>query len=507
MPRPNHVSIIDEIGMKKTMPATPEQFEWRVNKTLDDAPVVFLGLGPEPDKVPEWFDLPNDEIIFFLESQAFIDQVKDWEPRLPENFQRITPEEFTRDSAANAHVVRYLPVQRAFPTDFGPLTARITLGDKELPRLNKTVWIPTSDTDLLGRELAQAFRDAGYSVTMIDHVQLGKHPGNTLPEILQEGVPDLFLSVNFKGLDHFGLGYTILKEAGAEVAIWLVDNPFNLLTSVKALYWKNARLFVTDHTFIGPLINTGAKWVTHLPLGTSRELFETGGELPQHGHGLEDRLVFVGRSAFPDKDKFFAGLTVPADQMTTIKNHPHEKRYDFHWWTEQLKTLPPWPGNAIRQIGAGAEWAGKHWKKVCLESAGPIVIFGDTGWQALDNDRAEVRGPVDYYDHLPAIYRSASVTLNATGMQLPAGLTQRHFDVWCAGGFLITDANPGLQIFPDELVDPIRYTKPDEIRDLFLQYRQETETKQELRAAWRECILQDHTYANRVETILTALSL
>jgi len=105
------------------------------------------------------------------------------------------------------------------------------------------------------------------------------------------------------------------------------------------------------------------------------------------------------------------------------------------------------------------------------------------------------------------MYRSAAVTLNVTGMQLPAGLTQRHFDVWCAGGFLISDANPGLQIFPQELVEPIRYSRPDEIRALFTRFHPESDEKRELRNAWRKCILADHTYANRVAAIITGLDI
>ena len=39
-------------------------------------------------------------------------------------------------------------------------------------------------------------------------------------------------------------------------------------------------------------------------------------------------------------------------------------------------------------------------------------------------------------------------------------LTQRHFDVWAAGGFLLTDRTPGLDIFPRELVEPIVLRPP-----------------------------------------------
>lgn len=119
------------------MPAAPEHFECRANARLDEAPVVFLGLGPEPDKLGQWFDLPAGETIYFLEAPNFINQVDGWKNNIPANFEQITPEEFTIASSANAHVVRYLPSQKAFPSYFGPLTARLTLDDPPPARRKK----------------------------------------------------------------------------------------------------------------------------------------------------------------------------------------------------------------------------------------------------------------------------------------------------------------------------------------------------------------------------------
>ena len=488
--------------MQKSMPAAPASFEWLADPGTGEGPVIFLGLGPEPDNLPKWFDLPPDKSVFYLECQDFIGQVDGW--RVPPNFERLTPEEFATTATANARVARYLPAQRAFPSFFAPITARLTLGDTPMVRKAKTVWVPSTERDLLGRELRLAFKSVGYTVRFLDHDPLGKHPGTTLPELLKDGVPDLFFSINFKGLDHFGLGYAILQEAGVPVAVWMVDNPFNLLPAVKAHYWQEAHLFVTDHTFIGPLIETGAKRVAHLPLAASPKLFAQGGTLPDHGHGLADRLVFVGRSEFPDRDKFFAGETIPAELVDDVIEEKSSRR-DYFWWRDRLGDIPLWPGNAVRAIGAGAEFSGHHWKRACLEAAGPVTIFGDKGWLPLE--KADLRPFVDYYSHLPAIYREAACVLNVTGGQLPAGLTQRHFDVWCAGGFLLTDAHPGLNIFPEELAGPVRFTRPEGIRPLYERYRADTPEKRELAHAWRELILRDHTYVNRVEAVLTALSL
>jgi spore maturation protein CgeB len=506
VPRPRHISIRDELGLTKSMPADKSHFEWRAEHPSDEAPVIFLGLGPEPDKVPEWFGLPDDEPVFYLESPDFVEQVEGWLDRVPANFRPLAPEDCTGASLSRARVARYLPVQKAFPSFYGPLAARLALADRARPRLTRTVWLPAGDHALLVEELARAFTDAGWRVVRMDHESLGKHPGKVLPDSLREGVPDLFFSVNFRGLDPFGLGQAILREAGVKVAVWMVDNPFNLLTGVKTGAWRELNLFVTDHSFIGPLIENGARRVTHLPLAASPALFESGGTLPDHARDIEGRLIFVGRSRFPDRDKFFAGETVPEDAADLVAGAAGPTRFDYHWWRDRLGIGTLWPGNRVRAVGAGAEFASNVWKRRCLNAAGRIAVFGDDGWRDLDNPDADVRPVVDYYAHLPALYRAAGVVLNITGMQLPAGLNQRNFDVWCAGGFLLTDIHPGLGIFPDELVDPIAYSRPGDIHDMVIRHREETPEKRALRRAWRECILRDHTYRNRVETIFRAMN-
>ena len=500
--RPTRTRIINELGNPQTLPDDIGQFE-----IVPGGPeTIFLGLGPQPGNLPRLF--PDIKTARFVESPDMEHQTDRWDDTIPAGFMRMEPEEFSTELAAVSTIIRYRPNLKAFPTFWGPLTGRTALGKTPPAVKSKTVWLPLGEDDLLGKELTIAFEAKGYKVRSVDREMLERSPGTELPKLLKQETPELFFSVNFKGLEPFGLGHNILREAGVKVAIWLVDNPFNLLTSVKSGYWKDAKLFVTDHSFIKPLIDTGAKWVTHLPLAACPELFGKDGTLPAEAHGIEDKLVFVGRSEFPKKDKFFAGLTpdqwMLAEAVVLLENG---ERPDFHWWQRQI-SAQLWPGNEVRTVGIGAEVAGYTWRVRCLDSAGSdSVIFGDDKWGQIDDITAEIRPLLDYYTTLPFVYRTASVSLNVTGMQLPAGLTQRHFDVWCAGGFLVTDANPGLKIFPDDLTGPVSFSKPGEIPERFARFQQETDEKSGLRKAWQELILRDHTYHNRAATVLKTLGL
>ena len=508
MPRPRHPVVVDETGLTKSMPAAREQFERHVHGRPDEAPVVFLGLGPEPENLSAWFELNGTGTVYYLESQNFADQMSNgWEARVPDNFERIEPERFTCAMAGACQVIRYLPVQRAFPSFYTPLAARLALATCSPGEPRRAVWLPGTEADLLMGELESAFAGAGFAVDRPDPEPLERSPGSALPPRLQEYVPALFFSVNLKGLDPFGLGYRLLRETGCRVAVWLVDNPLHQLTSMKSDFWRGADLLVTDASFIPLLRDLGARHVHHLPLGASPELL-AGGCLPEHGAGLEGRPVYVGRSSFPDRDKYFAGLAPDQGLLAqALAMLERGQRPDYHWWHRQLGDAPLWPGNAVRAVGCGAEAAGRAWKEMCLAGLGAdLVIFGDQGWQE-NLGAADLRGVVDYYAHLPAVYRAAGCVVNVTSMQLPAGLTQRHFDVWGAGGFLVSDSHAGLDIFPPELVRAVTFDRPSDLPGMVRRFAGGSAHKRELAQAWQGEILANHTYAARVKAVLAALDM
>ncbi len=503
MTRPERAQIVNELGKKQTLPSDKGQFEC-MGMGVE---TVFLGLGPEPEKLLEWF--PSVRTPLYVECPEFEKQMgENWKKRVPEQFWPMPAEAFTPAFAKTARVFRYRPALKAFPSFWGPLAAKLSRAHWRECGIERQVWLPTTENDLLGDELAIAFGDEGYAAFRPAPFKAANAPGTYLPDLLQTAVPELFFSVNFKGLDPFGLGFNLLREAGARVAVWLVDNPFNLLTSVKSGYWKEVELFITDSSFMLPLRELGAKNVHYLPLAASPQLFQKNGKLPEFAKGIGDRLVFVGRSEFPDKQKYYAGLKLDRQHWDEARQMLVDgKRPDFHWWQEQTGVSALWPGNDVRLPGLGAEESGRTWRTMCLKASPNLTVFGDDGWKDILGPGTDVRPVVDYYGALPAIYREAGMCLNMTSPQLPAGLTQRHFDVWCAGGFLMTDDTPGLDLFPDELVRPIVFSSADDISAKHDELMANDRFRTELQTAWQTHILREHAYENRVKLVLEGVGL
>jgi hypothetical protein len=384
--------------------------------------------------------------------------------------------------------------------------------------------LPDNGTSLLRRELEAAFAGAGWRVLRLSPEALAPEPlarALSLPpgRSVLPGMPELVFSVNFQGLDKRGENYALLKARGVPVAVWCVDNPWNLVSGLRTEFWKDLQLFVTDPGFIPDLEAHGARQVRFLPLATDPALFtpDPAAPDPASGDGARDKgpLVFVGRSAFPDKERFFLGQSVPEELLHEALTRLRDgQRSDFFWWLEKMHPengdARLWPGSAARRASLGAEQCSQAWRAACLRAAAPLglTVYGDAGWEKLlppgpaGKKAPELRPPLDYYSGLARVYGAAPLSLNVTSLLLPQGLTQRHFDVWAAGGFLLSDATPGLALFPDELTAPMRFTAARDIPALATALLKDRPFRRDLSRRWREHILAEHSYARRIKTVL-----
>ncbi|MBG3876301.1 glycosyltransferase [Desulfovibrio oxamicus] len=572
-------SLPDNILPDGSLPATFDVLPPCWQRVDAPADVVVLGLGPNPATAQRAVDgalarlretdtrsgKHSAPTVHVIECPAFIHYMEEatrgaWRTAIPAGWTLTAPDDFPPDRLARALVVVYREAERLFPTFWGPL-----LGAARAVRMapalalppegmaghagphsarSRIVLLPGTEGSLLLPELESALAAEGLTPRRADPDTLHAD----LPRLLADQRPELFLSVNLQGLDAWGERFHLLRACGVDVAVWCVDNPFHLLSALRGPWWRGALLCVTDASFIPLLRAHGAQRVLHLPLATGPEFFgpHPSGEgraagAPQPspaGMPPLNPVVFVGRSAFPGKRSFFAGQHIaPAllDEALALLDTPGLRpdvhyRPDFHWWTARLGLTQLWPGNAVREAGLGAEECALARRVRCLNAAAPLglTVFGDDGWQPLLAQGTDLRPPVDYYATLPAVYRAARWSLNITSLLLPAGLTQRHFDVWAAGGFCITDDTPGLDIFPEELRREIAFSPAGSggtgtanpaapvappggeapgLIALLHRLEGDAALRADLATAWRGHILSHHTYRHRVRTLCKALGL
>ncbi|MDR2826054.1 MAG: glycosyltransferase [Deltaproteobacteria bacterium] len=379
-------------------------------------------------------------------------------------------------------------------------------------------------------------RELGFSVSRVPVAAL-RDPDSAayLPRLLEAKL-GLLLSVNLQGLLPGGPVSKMLAQAAARddltVLVWFVDNPWHVLSGMRDPSWKSFTLAVTDQTFVEPLRLAGAQRVLHLPLAASPQLAaKISGQGSGHddGHGQTNtflgvplrEVVFAGRTAFPGKEVFFEGLTLPSDLLAEAEQLSLEgSRPDFSWWVNKLKLEPVdfWPGKKARLPGFGAAQSNTIWREQRLKAVvdqhtktGGLTLFGDSAWErgaqvqnGLRNSAPglDLREPFDYYASAHSLYAQAAFSLNLNSLLLGAGLTQRIFDIWLARGFCLTDNSPGLNIFPEELTAPVTFNTPEELVELIARFKGNPRKKQELTRAWQEHILREHSYTVRLGKLL-----
>ncbi len=507
--RPRRIQVLDQFGRRKSLPADPEQYlSLHAGDGADNSGVLLLGIGPDPTVVADMLRERGD--VAYLECPEMQRQVPSGHrAALPACWRAVTLHDLDDPALISRTILFYGPGLTLFPNFWSPILARIALRRLPPPTAQdkSVVWLPASEHRLLARELTRAFTSQGLTVRLVPE---SMSPRETLGRLKEER-PELFFSVNFQGLDPLGQNHELLRHVEVQVCVWCVDNPFHLLTGLRSDYWKQCRLFVTDDWFIPRLLDHGATEVFHLPLAAAEHFLhqETPAQPARGWSDLSRRMVFVGRSAFPGKEQFFAGCVIPEDLKPTATAFMAQGgRPDFSWWWQQLRFPALWPGQAVRQVGFAAEQYSCHRRAAYLQAAGRtgnLTVFGDAGWNDLLPEGSDVRPEVDYYGPLAQIYRQARFSLNLTSLLLPHGLTQRNFDVWAAGGFLLTDHTPGLAIFDPKLAQEVTFTTPASLHALTRRLDNDPALTNDLGRAWLNHILKKHLYVHRVAEVLEAV--
>jgi hypothetical protein len=501
MSRPSRTRALDELGRWMTLPAGPETFL----RLGTGASLLFLGLGPDIS-VAAALASGAGTVLYFERPGFEASMGTEWVSSIPGKWQKISPDDDIPHLDRGTTVLLYAPNLKLEPSFWAPLWARCKLllagVAQAKPGSAKEVWLPGNERDLLLHELENAFRGRGFVPRRV--------PAPDIGQLLLDGThgaPALVLSINFRGLDPLGGTYHLLRKAGVPVAVWCVDNPFHLLSGLRSSFWRQCPLMVSDSWFVDQLRAQGASRVRYLPLATDPALFRPRED--HHWAELGSKAVFVGRSRFPGKERFFAGCAVPslleADAQAMLRAGA---RSDFGWWLDRLGPVEVWPetgSGGMRRVGFCAEESTRAWRSMVLGAvaeAAPLTVVGDAEWSALLPPAAGLLPEVDYYGSLTHIYEHAGVSLNLTSLLLPRGLNQRHFDVWAAGGFLLTDQTPGLSLFPARLTRHVAFASPAEAVSMTARFLRDPAARLDISLLWRDEILKHHTYASRVDEIL-----
>ncbi|RJP79183.1 MAG: hypothetical protein C4524_05655 [Candidatus Zixiibacteriota bacterium] len=336
------------------------------------------------------------------------------------------------------------------------------------------------------------------------------------------------ITVNHLGFDREGMLTGFLARLRLPTLVWYVDSPRYILRNPAANASPWVGTFVWDPSYLPWMQAQGFDRAHYLPLGVDPATFAVAAR----NAGRDDTLVFVGDSMAATTAKAWGKLPPElTGQLADTGSAAAKAAQHFGVLAGNggFRT-PPW--EVLRQtVAECGEISGlteeasldlesflaleatrnrrvEFMRRLAAEADLPLAIHGDQGWKAALNGkgegRVELRGEADYYGGLPGLYAQAGAVLNLTGMQMPAALNQRCYDVPAAGGFLLTDDQPALAEQFEPGREAVTFASPDELADKWRYYRSHPAEREQIVRRGRERALKQHTYRHRLGEMLEA---
>ena len=349
-----------------------------------------------------------------------------------------------------------------------------------------------------------AAQTLGWEVQSVPVLMEGTLPRETIKHLLETLVnfrPDFILSINLSGMDEGGLFARLFEDLEIPHVTWFVDDPRTILMDRTCYATPFTVALTWEPAYKDYLSNLGFACVTSLPLAADLTLFNAEPldrpDLPPAFVG-NSMIEFAERereavAQYPElytaidiafrnggitRETFAKGLETILPKTLTATLTPDQKRHaEIYCFVEGTARL-------------------RHHLIQKLKPEG-LVVRGDTYWTRITT---QAGGPVNYFHDLPDFYRHCTINLNATSIQMATTVNQRVFDCPAAGGFLLTDSQQAI----DELLatgEMIVYNDLEECIALFRWYHERPEARKQIIHKARTRILNEHTYAHRLERI------
>lgn len=361
----------------------------------------------------------------------------------------------------------------------------------------------------LDQACLNAARSMGWAMACTPVRMEGRMPREMIAaflETLTKFRPDFVLTVNLSGMDEGGLFAGLFEDLAIPYVTWFVDDPRTILMGRTQYASDYAVALTWEPAYIPYLRECGFPEAHHLPLAVDPTLFNAppGDDHPLPPSFVANSMVdFAAREwnwvdrhpalaralleAFTQghvtRERFAEGLDAMIDPALAASLDAEERRH-----AEMLCFIE---GTRRRRAGV-------------VQALAPegLEVFGDEGWQSATPASKTF---IDYQTQLPAFYRACPVSLNITSIQMATTVNQRVFDCPAAGGFLLTDAQSGLDDLFDRDSEMAAYESTEEAKDLLRYYRAHPEARRPMIERAQARIFSQHTYHHRLLRIIAIL--
>jgi 2-polyprenyl-3-methyl-5-hydroxy-6-metoxy-1,4-benzoquinol methylase len=322
-------------------------------------------------------------------------------------------------------------------------------------------------------------------------------------------VPDFILAYGLNGFILHQNNEYIFRQSQIPLVSLYYDNPFmemdermmQEMISFPEYYYN----FIWDDSFLDIAVNNGIPHVFPIMLATDPNSF-----YPLNLSKRINSLAFVGslnekkvEIANPEINQFACDvIQIKLNQLELpvlsicqqLLNLPQfcmvseiYKIRPFEFWNTVYKFIHQFGSPFIRR------YILDNIKKI------PVDVYGPGVW---NTDNLTFHDPVPYGLELSAVYQKHAVNLNVSSLQLETSVNNRVFDVFAAGGFLLTDYKDDLKkLFPKHWSE-ITFKDTYQLEEMSEYYLIMEKRRFELSNDLRNIVLTQNTYHHRSQQIL-----
>lgn len=370
-------------------------------------------------------------------------------------------------------------------------------------------------------DIYQTFLSMGFQVDVIEqHLPSYDEDADfsrRLKELLEKKNYDFVFTVNY-----FGVISDTCQEAGIPYVSWSCDSPLISMYH-ESVYNECNYIFLFDRSSYLFFKAMGAAHIWHLPLAV-----DTGriGHILEQADDLKlyrNEVAFVGslyeRNTYdritPTLPQYLRGYfdcAIEAQMNISGGNLieallTDEICQELSQYYRLEKTERSF--SDLRLIFAttvlGLKVAKEQRCSCLLELAKKHQVSIYTNSNTQDLLRVDYRGSVDYWTQMPKVFHESRINLNLTIPNIKTGIPLRVWDVLGAGGFLLTNYQPELELYFEIGKDLEVFENKRELAEKVSYYLENEDERQKIAQRGFEKVKALHSYERRMEEMIEIL--
>ncbi len=339
---------------------------------------------------------------------------------------------------------------------------------------------------------------------------------DTFTYALKDKGSDLVMSFNF-----FPIVSKVCNEVGVKYVSWVYDSPALNLFSYTLINPCNY-VFLFDSQMYELFASQGIKTVYYLPMAAPADRYDTfevssekrkryGGQvsfvgnLYTEGHNYYDRI----KEKISDYSRgYIEGLMKAQMEVSGIdlveKSLPGNVMKDM---IDALGAKPNYDGVETYEYIYSNYVVNR--KITATERTEILTMIGEkypvtlyTGDASFKAKNITNKGKIDYYEHMPYVFKNSDVNLNITLRSIQRGIPLRCMDIMGCGGFLLTNFQEDLLNFFVPGEDFVYYESRSDLMDKLDYYLTHEDERMKIAGNGYEKVKANHTYKNRVVEML-----